>query len=292
MARAALFVVAALAVCPGGHAIAQEVAAREVLTGGVGEYVVQRGDTLASVSARFGTGTDTLRERNGLDPRARLAIGQTLTVDNRHIAGLDPGASITINVAQRMLYLADGESVRAFPVAVGQKSWPTPVGAFMVVDKEENPTWDVPVSIQREMLNQGKKVITRMPPSPENPLGAYWIRLSIENLGIHGTIAPASIYRYASHGCIRMHPDDIAQVYARVGPGAVGRLTYQPVLVAEIDGQVFVEAHADVYRLAPDPAAYVRNYADMRGLTERIDWQAVAAVLQQPRGLAIDVTKQ
>ena len=58
---------------------------------------------------------------------------------------------------------------------VGTRHWPTPVGAFTVLDKEANPTWDVPLSIQDEMRR----------------------RLSFPSLGIHGTTAPGSIYSYA-----------------------------------------------------------------------------------------------
>src|SRR5207244_4257585 len=59
---------------------------------------------------------------------------------------------------------------------------------------------------------QGKPVLTHVPPSPANPLGKYWLGLSIPGVGIHGTNAPSSIYNLQTHGCIRLHPDDIEKL--------------------------------------------------------------------------------
>ena len=56
------------------------------------------------------------------------------------------------------------------------------------------------------------------------------------------------------------------------------------------DGRVFVEAHPDAYRLAPDPKPGLRALADSRGLVGRIDWARVADVLRARDGIARDVT--
>jgi L,D-transpeptidase ErfK/SrfK len=278
------------ALAPGQPAAAQDLPARAVLTGGTFEHVIQRGDTLDAISARFGAGVAALVERNGIRRDARLVPGELLSIDNRHIAVIEGPAQLTINLAQRMLFFADGSVVWGYPIAVGLRGWPTPVGAFTVIDKEENPTWDVPVSIQNEMQAQGKRVITSMPPSPENPLGKHWIRLSLPSIGIHGTVAPSSVYRYASHGCMRMHPDDVAALFARVAVGAAGAIVYRPVTIARIEGRVFLEVHADVYRRAPIRLAAVEETARLEGYDGLVDWGAVRRVLAEQRGIAVDVT--
>lgn len=291
MPRLLSCLVLVLAVSLSRPASGQEPVAAGRLTGGVVTYEVHKGDTLASISARFGTGIPLLLELNKLKRDDPLLPGRELTIDNRHIAAVDPALTLTINLAQRMLFFADGATITAVPVAVGLRDWPTPVGAFTIVDKEENPTWDVPQSIQDEMRAQGKPVITRMPPSPQNPLGAHWIRLSLTSIGIHGTIAPSSVYRYASHGCMRMHPDDVAALYDRVVVGMTGVITYQPVVMALINGRVFLEAHPDGYRRAPKPSTYARSVAEREGFEQLVDWTAVAVALRQQRGVAVDVTK-
>jgi L,D-transpeptidase ErfK/SrfK len=290
MTRAACFAVAGLLLWRGAGVVAQEAPPLAVLTGGEAEYVVARGDSLTSVAARFGVGVETLREINHLDRQGRLMPGQALVIVNRHIAAIGAGERLAINIAQRMLFLAEGGVVRGYPITVGRPTWPTPVGAFTVIEKEENPSWDVPVSIQQEMRQQGKPVITKMSPSPDNPLGAHWLRLSFPGLGIHGTNVPTSIYRYASHGCIRMHPDDVAEVFARVGVGVEGRISYQPVLIAVIEGRVFLESHPDAYRRSRDSIKTLRLQAQASGFEQLVDWSAAAIVLGQRRGLAVDVT--
>jgi L,D-transpeptidase ErfK/SrfK len=220
----------------------------------------------------------------------KLSAGQRLAIDNRHIAVANPNVAITINIAQRLLVITNGDQARAYPIAVGRRDWPTPVGAFIVTNKRLDPAWDVPVSIQREMQRQGKPVITRMEPSADNPLGRHWVGLSIPGLGIHGTNAPSSIYSFASHGCIRMHPDDVADLFERVSIGTVGELVYQPVVMAAIDGRIWMEAHPDVYKRVADPLGIIRRAAESAGVRDGIDWRLVDEVIRLRRGRAVDVT--
>lgn len=290
MNRIIVLALVVLAALPGERIVAQDAPVRTVMTGSAFVYAVRAGDTLRTISARFGVSASALVPL-GVKRSGPLVEGEWFFVDNRHIAVLDGRAQITINLAQRMLYFVDGDVLDWYPVAVGTRNWPTPVGVFTVVDKEMNPTWDVPLSIQQEMRQQGRRVVTQVPPSPQNPLGAHWIRLSFASIGIHGTTAPASVYSFASHGCIRMHPDDVAQLFERVGVGMTGAFTYQPVLIAMIDDRVYVEAHPDVYRRAPAPMVAVRAFAERHGFAEMVEWPAVADVVRQQAGIPADVTK-
>ena len=262
-----------------------------ILVGGRTVYAVKAGDTLASIGARFGVERTSLIAMNQSTHPDVLTVGQALVIDNTHLVTVDPHVSLTINIAQRLLTFVDQERVVAYPITVGRRTWPTPVGSFMIVEKETNPAWDVPVSIQREMKAQGKPVITRMEASPANPLGAHWLRLSLPGLGIHGTNAPSSIYRFASHGCIRMHPDDVAELFGRVSRGTTGVLIYQPVIIGSVGSRVWLEANRDEYRRAPNALQYVRDAAQRGGVTQLIDWKAVDDILRRRLGRAIDVTK-
>ena len=48
-------------------------------------------------------------------------------------------------------------------------------------------------------------VLTRLlAPGPNNPVGSFWIGLSAEGYGIHGTPNPSKISKSESHGCVRM----------------------------------------------------------------------------------------
>lgn len=285
------------------------------LTDGLRTHTVRAGESLGLIGARHGISTTLIGRDNGLDRNARLKPGQTLSIDARHIvpvpkaapgsAGLPPSAqeadgpggaagrdAILVNVPQKMLFhLSEGRLNGAYPIGAGRPDWPTPRGAFTVVDLQVDKPWIVPPSIQREMAREGKEVLTRVEPGPDNPLGRHWIGLSIPGIGIHGTNAPASVYTLRSHGCIRLHPDDVAELHGRVSRGTAGEIVYHPVLIAGLpDGRVFIEAHPDAYRLAPDPKSGLRALADSRGLAGRIDWARVADVLRARDGIARDVT--
>jgi L,D-transpeptidase ErfK/SrfK len=223
------------------------------LVGGEFSYVVRSGDSLTGISARFGVGVNILAGDNDLSPRSLLKMGQHLRVDNRHIVPNVVSDGIVINIPQRMLfYFKERRLIRAFPVGLGRYDWPTPTGAFQIVAKKENPIWSVPISIQEEMQREGKSVQTCVPPGPDNPLGKHWLGLSIPGYGIHGTIAPASIYHFQTHGCIRAHPDDIAALFDDVSPGTHGLLVYQRLLIANVGGKVFLEVHPDPHKKDPD----------------------------------------
>ena len=193
------------------------------LTGQRHIVAVVRGDTLRALGSRFGVDPVTIARDNRRTLDAPLRLGETLTIDNRHVApAFGTGVSIVVNVPQRMLFAAIGHSVVAYPVAVGRAEWPTPLGEFSIATKETNPSWDVPESIRAEARRAGRSLPARVPPGPNNPLGAYWLGLSAGRVGIHGTNAPRSIYQVITHGCIRLHPDDIAALFGHVRVGARG----------------------------------------------------------------------
>jgi L,D-transpeptidase ErfK/SrfK len=108
--------------------------------------------------------------------------------------------------------------------------------------------------------------------------------------GIHGTIAPSSVYHFRSHGCIRLHPDDIAELFERTEVGTSGQLVYQPVLLAVVeDGRILLEVHQDIYNKGIDPIQFVRDMAEAHGLSHDIDWSRVDAVIAAQEGLAREV---
>ena len=218
-------------------------------------YSMQPGDSLAGVGGRYGIDSAVLARQNGLSIRVPVRAGRVLRIDNRHIVPAIPEDGILINVPQRFLfYFESANLVASYPVGLGKADWQTPSGRFFVATKENDPVWDVPRSIQEEMRRDGKRVETRVPAGPRNPLGEYWMGLTTSSCGIHGTNAPSSVYRFQTHGCIRLHPDDVADLFPRVSIGTPVEIVYQPVLAARLeDGSLWVEAHPDVYRRGQDP---------------------------------------
>lgn len=260
------------------------------IVGFVSEYRVARGDTWTSVGARAGVAASTLARLNGRSIDSPLRKDELITIDARHIAPANPsGVPIVINVPQRVLFhYRDGALDTHYPIAVGRRDWATPLGAFTVLERELDPTWDVPVSIQEEMRREGRPVLTKVPPGPANPLGRHWLRLTLPGVGIHGTNAPSSIYRSTTHGCIRMHPDDVAALFDAVSEGDAGRAIYEPVLVAvAAGGQVFLEVHPDIYRRVPDALDLAVHLLDRAGVLAAVDRGHVKRVVAARDGIAV-----
>ena len=263
------------------------------LTGGVRSVPVARGDTLRTLGSRSGVDPRTIALDNDLPADATLAMSQILTIDNRHIAPrFAPGVQFVINVPQRMLFMLTDDGVRGYPVAVGRKDWQTPVGDFTIVSKETNPTWDVPESIREEARRAGRSLPLKVPPGPNNPLGAYWLGLSVGGIGIHGTNEPRTIYRAVTHGCIRLHPDDVAALFADVQAGTRGESVYQSILMAVDGEEVFLEAHPDIYERASDSVGFVNGLARELGVFDRVDWNLALGVLRERAGVARRVTRR
>ncbi len=251
-------------------------------------YTVERGDSLARIGARFGVDPGLLARSNGLSSRARLSVGQSLQVKNRHIIPFVLDEGILINVPQRLLFFFQGGRLAAwYPVGLGRSDWKTVTGRFEVATKERKPTWNVPVSIQEEMRRHGEPVRTEVPPGPANPLGDYWIGLSGSLCGIHGTNAPASIYGFRTHGCIRLHPDDIADLFSWVSIATPVWIAYEPVLLAlREDGALFLEVNPDVYGRAGSARAAVDALAARMGLLSLLDAARVDQVIANREGIA------
>jgi L,D-transpeptidase ErfK/SrfK len=261
------------------------------VAGGDTVYTIQPDDMLSAISARYAVDTRLLAQQNGIPNPDLIYAGRKLHIHNLHIvpAGFDDG--IVINIPQRMLfYFSQRELSAAYPVGLGKPSWPTPAATFKVYMKEMNKTWKVPKSIQEEMRREAKVVREEVPPGPDNPLGKHWLGLTLWGYGIHGTIAPSSVYHFQSHGCIRMHPDDIAALYDMVKKGTPGRLIYQPVLLAVVDGgRIMLEVNPDIYEKGNNPAQTVRDMAEANGLSQDINWPLVEEVIAAQEGIAREV---
>jgi len=268
------------------------------LVGTASVYTAVKGDTVRLVAAKLGVSRQHLYRLNNLDPKASLQIGQQLRYNNRKIIPLRMQNGIVVNIPDRTLYyFQQGKLVKSLPVALGTATknekyvWQTPTGKFKITAKQKDPTWYVPPSIQAEMEEEGKEVITSIPPGPDNPLGKYAVKTSIPGILIHSTTKPWSIYSFASHGCIRVYPAQMEEFFKEVKINTQGEIIYRPVKLAVTEeGRVFLEVHQDVYSKGIGLALEARNLVEKNQLSERIDWKKFEAVLKQKTGVAEDIT--
>jgi lipoprotein-anchoring transpeptidase ErfK/SrfK len=117
---------------------------------------------------------------------------------------------LRVSLGQRRLVIEDGgQIVREFGVAIGSPSFPTPKGQFTIRKMIWNPRWVPPKN--REWA-RGKRA--REPGDPANPMQTVKIFFREPYYYIHGTNDPKSIGEAASHGCLRMTPEDAADLGA------------------------------------------------------------------------------
>lgn len=123
-----------------------------------------------------------------------------------------PVGSIVIVNKERRLYLIDGQGkARRYQVAIGNpdEQW---IGREVVSEKKENPRWIEPDEDGEGEVIEGGEA--------NNPLGKRALYLGRTLWRIHGTVAPWSIGKAVSNGCIRMHNADVIDLYERVAVGA------------------------------------------------------------------------
>jgi len=147
-----------------------------------------------------------------------VAVAPKVTED-----GLFDAQPVAVTVARdsrRVRVFKRGELVQTYSVAVGEPKFPTPTGRFLVQTLQRNPAWNVPNSAWAGDL-AGQTIPGG---DPRNPLVARWIGFD-GSVGFHGTKSIDSLGRAASHGCVRMKPEDVTDLFERVQTGT-------PVLVA------------------------------------------------------------
>jgi len=115
---------------------------------------------------------------------------------------------VLVSIPDRKLaVIEDGAVIATFSVAVGTAASPSPTGEFQIVSRVSNPTYYRPGMV--------------IPSGKDNPVGTRWVGLSQKGYGIHGTNAPRSVGRAASHGCIRLRNRDMERLFTMLRVGDV-----------------------------------------------------------------------
>ncbi len=271
--------------------------AADTIIGGETTYVVQKKENLYLIGAKYGVFWKAIARDNNIDAKEPLTEGTVLKLNTRRIVPKTLGNGIIINIPDRTLYFFKDGAITSFPVGLGLlakteiSDWRTPTGKFYIMSKRKDPTWYVPESIQMENAMKGKEVEEIVPPGPKNPLGKYAMETSIPGTLIHATIWPGSVYRYMSHGCIRMLPEHIEQLYPMVDIKTKGEIIYEPVkLAVNDDGRIYFEVRTDVYKKHKSIKEYVTKIIEDRGISDKVDWQKIDKLIQDETGVAEDIT--
>jgi len=145
-----------------------------------------------------------------------VGAGSALAREVVAFSAAAPPGTIVVKTNERRLYYVtgDGRAIR-YPVGVGRngKQW---AGETFIDGKYVKPAWTPPEEVRLD-----KPTLPHVIPGgvPSNPMGAAAMTLNGGEYAIHGTNDPKSIGGFVSYGCIRMHNQDIVDLFARVQVG-------------------------------------------------------------------------
>ena len=258
----------------------------KTVIGAVQKHIVKKRETFLDIARSYDLGFNELED---LYPKQDPWIppeGMQVVIPSQWILPEAQTEGIVINVAELRLYyfMRKIGMVKTFPIGIGDEGWYTPLGIFRVQEKRVHPVWYIPESLQEKY---GAKT---MPPGPDNPLGDYYIGLSRSGYGIHGTNIAWSVGRLVTHGCIRLYPEDIRELFTMVKPEMSVEIVYEPVKFGILSGRIFVEVHKDIYGRIGDVIGYAYEKLKAEGLREKIDYDKFNRALIRQDGLPVDIT--
>ena len=278
-------------------------------TGVVGELqvtVAREEDTLADIARRFNLGFDELLHANpGVDPWLPGG-GTPIVLPTQFVLPDAKPEGVVINVAAlRLFYFpkADPDEPRVvttYPIGVGKVGWATPLGRTKIVSKRKNPVWTPPASVRREHAAAGDPLPARVPAGPDNPLGTRAMNLGWPSYLIHGTNKPAGVGMRASHGCIRLYPEDVEALYDELPTGTRVTIVNQPLLYRWQDDRLYVQSYPPFEDHDHDAdrakGALLEELEDERTLQRladaggAVDPLLIEQLIDEGRGVAVPVT--
>lgn len=198
---------------------------------------------------------------------------------------------IVINLAEKRLYYFFQEQeqnlVISFPVGIGATDGETPPGDFTITIKLTEPNWTMPESIWQKRPDLPRVV----PPGPDNPMGNHALQLSNSSYFIHGTNRPWSIGRRATHGCIRLYPEDISMLFRLVPPGTPVRIVRQPLKLGVQEDRVYIEVHHDNNLSNTAYLFMAQELLQQKNLVERADLGLLLNAVRKREGTAVRIDR-
>jgi L,D-transpeptidase ErfK/SrfK len=263
-------------------------------------------DTLSDVARRFNVGYDEIVRANpGVDPWLP-GVGSEVVVPTQFVLPAAERKGIVVNLAAMRIYYfpvakaGEKQVVYTHPIGIGKVGWSTPEGKTTVIAKEKNPVWRPTPSILKEHRENGDPLPAVVPAGPDNPLGHRKLTLGWATYLIHGTNKPYGVGMRTSHGCIRMYPEDVEVLYEMVGRGTQVTVVNQPYVFGWHDGQLYLQTFdvleddkRDWSKSRPQILSKTLNKRIEKLLAERqekINWDRVAVIAADPRGLALSVS--
>ena len=274
------------------------------IIGAIHVVEAQHEDTLLDIARRYDIGQEQITRANPDVDRWLPGDGTPVIIPTRYILPAAPREGLVLNVPEMRLYYypkpKPGEVpvVKTFPVGIGRQDWGTPLGLTKVVGKKKDPTWTPPASIRKEHEENGDPLPAVVPAGPNNPLGQYAMRLGIGGGSylIHGTNKAFGVGMRASHGCIRMMPEDIEYLFGQIEVGTPVRIVSETAKVGWFGGKLYLEVHEPLEEDRIGRASLLNNAlrliddAQASRLVE-LDAEAISRALTERTGMPVAISR-
>lgn len=272
------------------------------LIGELYQVRVQPGETLLDVAREQGIGQDELLLANPDLDRWLPTPGAEVVIPAWHILPDAPREGLVLNLPEMRLYHylptrpEQTPVVVTYPISVGRMDWKTPLGQTRIVRKQKDPTWYPPASVRAEAASgEHEPVPDAVPPGPDNPLGKYALRLGLPAYLIHGTNKPWGVGMRVTHGCIRLLPEHIEELFSRVQVNTPVYLVDQSVKLGWYGETLFMEVHPPLEEDAEARANLLRYalekvYAVIAEHPVTLDGAAVRRAVAETRGIPVPIS--
>lgn len=268
------------------------------LVGSLQSTTAQEDDTLIDIAREFALGYEEIIQANpDLDPWLPGG-GSRVILPSQFILPQQAGPGVYINLAEMRLYYYEAaeqssqpggrKKVSTYPISIGREEWRTPIAGTHIVDKLVQPTWYPPESIRLEHEQNGDPLPRAVPPGADNPLGEYALQLDLPGYFIHGTNRPEGVGMRVTHGCIRLRPEDIGDLFPQVVKGTKVTIRFTPHKIALVDGVIYFEAHQGGYD-RHNQALLAESLIQVSRLSKEhnigVDWERMIRIAKRGRGI-------
>lgn len=272
-------------------------------------------DTLSDIARRFNIGYEEISRANpGVDPWLPRE-GTPIILPTQFVLPDAPHEGLVINLPALRLYYflprkaGQPQTVITHPIGIGMVGWTTPIGNTKIVSKRANPVWHPPISVRKEHAEDGDILPAVVKAGPDNPLGQYAMNLDWPSYLIHGTNQPYGVGIRASHGCIRLYPEDIAELFDDIPVGTKVTVVNQPNVYGWHNGVQYLQPYPVLDDYLAKPSAKTKTVAkvatDKKKKTTKTeakptsvpvpkpdDNPLVAELIKNARGIAVPISNQ
>ena len=228
--------------------------------------------------------------------------GTVITLPRRHVLPDAKRDGLILNLPEmRLYYFPRPEKnntpvVITHPVSIGRMDWNTPLGMTRIVAKKVDPTWTPPQSLKDEALASGEVLPDVVPAGPDNPLGRYALRLGVPGYLIHSTNKPWGVGMRVTHGCVRMYPEDIEQLFDKVPVGTPVQIVNQPVKLGWLADTLYLEIHPPMEDAGDNPVIDMQTVMDrIAGFVGdrpvQLNGRAIRLAVDTQHGMPVAITK-